>query len=77
VSVTPRSSGRFAVSLTVTDNFGFTSKSRLAIVAADQAPSSGGGGALGAGWLALLLTAVLALRASPTRCASSTPTTKP
>jgi len=73
VSVTPRAAGRFIVSLTVTDDSGFTSKSRLAIVAAPAPQDSGGGGALGAGWLALLLTAVLALRASPRERAASSP----
>ncbi len=76
VNVTPHAAGRFVVSLTVTDDSGFVSKSRLAIAAADQAQSSGGGGALGAGWLALLLTAVLALRASPAERAARTPASK-
>jgi serine protease len=70
-SVTPRSPGRFAVALTVTDDVGSSSTTRLAVVAGTEVAlddsGGGGGGALGAGWLLMLLAAVAALAASPRR----------
>ena len=68
IVVTPTAAGTFTVNLTTTDNNGIVSAAASAITVASAAvvtpPSGGGssgGGALGAGWLALLLGAVLAL----------------
>jgi serine protease len=68
VTITPRKTGQFVVALTVTDNANVSSTStELAIVAREPVQQESGGGALGAGWLALLGAAVLALRRSPRR----------
>jgi serine protease len=66
VSLLPISDGTFTVSLTTTDDVGVTSTATQAVsVAAVPAEppvsSGGGGGGLGAEWLLLLLSAVLAL----------------
>ena len=63
-SITPSAAGQFSVSLTVTDNTGVqaTSTSVVSVSAPVLAPNSSGGGALGAGWLVLLLAACVALR---------------
>ncbi len=69
-SATPSASGSFVVSLTVTDNTG-ASDEQTVEVSVDPATGSsgGGGGALGLGWLAALLAAVIALswRSRPSR----------
>ena len=61
--ITPSAGGRFTVKLTVQDNNG-TSSTIASVYVPSPAPppADSGGGALGAGWLALLLAAVLALR---------------
>jgi serine protease len=69
-SVTPRAPGRFVVALTVTDDTGTSSTSRVAVVAGNAVAldsGGGGGGALGAGWLLMLLAAVAALSATAPR----------
>ena len=83
VTVTPTAAGTFTITLVTTDNAGIVSAAASAITVAPGAvvappPSGGGssgGGALGAGWLALLLCAVLALAAASRyerrRCAVS------
>ena len=69
VTVATTGAGTVTVQLTVTDSAGVSSTaSGTATVLASTSGSSGspssGGGALGAGWLLLLLTAVLALAAA-------------
>ena len=74
-ALTPSAAGAFVVRLTVQDSAGNSSstQARVTVQAATPTPvpppdpvvaSSGGGGTLGVEWLALLLSAVLALRAS-------------
>jgi serine protease len=72
VTVAPTAAGLFTISLTTTDNNGYVSTASTVVTVAGVVvvppvtpPSSGGGGggALGAGWLMLLLSAVLALAA--------------
>ena len=63
-TLVPSAAGSFVVQLTVTDSAGAVSsvQSRVSVEAAPVVASSGGGGALGAGWLVLLGLAVAALR---------------
>jgi serine protease len=69
VVVSPTAAGAFVIQLATTDNTGFVSTTTLSVTvagpvtppASGPAPSSGGGGALGVGWLLLLLAAVLSL----------------
>jgi len=71
VVVSPTAAGSFVIQLTTTDNNGFVSTTTLRVaVEAPPAPPappasapapSGGGGALGVGWLLLLLAAVFSL----------------
>ena len=69
VQLTPRAPGKFVLGLTVTDSTGRPNTTELAVVARTESPpQDSGGGALGAGWLAMLGLAVLALRRSA-RCA--------
>ena len=61
-TATPTAGGSFVVMLTVTDNLGATGSQTVEVSVTGAPPSnSGGGGALGLGWLAALLLAVLAL----------------
>jgi serine protease len=81
VVVSPTAAGAFVIQLTTTDNTGFVSTTTLSVTVASGTvtpPASGpaptpshGGGAVGAGWLAGLLAAVLALAASPRRARRS------
>lgn len=65
-SATPTAGGSFIVTLTVTDSLGETGSQTVEVSVTGAPPSSGGGGALGLGWLAALLLAVFALwRARP------------
>lgn len=66
-SATPTAGGSFIVTLTVTDTAGRTGSQTVEVSVAGAPPNSGGGGgALGLGWLAALLAAVLVLaRARP------------
>jgi len=72
VVVSPTAAGSFVIQLTTADNKGFVSTATLSVAvispvvatppaSAPVATSSGGGGALGVGWLLLLLAAVLSL----------------
>ena len=66
-ALTPTAAGRFTVSVSVTDERGVSSSASLAVdvAAAPVAPpasDSGGGGALGGVWLALLGLAVMLVR---------------
>ena len=67
VSVTPTAAGIFTIGLTATDGNGRTSTASTPVtvsapvVVTPPSTGSSGGGALSAGWLLLLLTAVLAL----------------
>ncbi len=63
-TATPAGAGTFTVSLTVTDSTGVVSSEAVSVDVAAP-PDSGGGGALGVGWLALLAAAVVALRIVP------------
>ena len=81
-TVVPSANGYLTVQLTINDtnNAATASAQTTMLVGAPVGASpnppldNSGGGALGAGWLALLLTAVLALRASPRqRAAGSRP----
>jgi serine protease len=73
VTATPAARGSFVVSLTVTDNTGASGTQTVEVSVASAGggggSSGGGGGALGLGWLAALLAAVIALtrrsRAAP------------
>ncbi|MEP6739489.1 MAG: S8 family peptidase [Caldimonas sp.] len=75
VSIVPSAAGSFTVSLTTTDDLGTmsTTTSNIGVAAAvvvtppPPPPTDSGGGALGAGWLALLLCAVLGLDATARR----------
>lgn len=74
IAVTPSGSGIFVVSLTVTDSTGATGTQTVEVSVASAGgggggSSGGGGGALGLGWLAALLAAVIALswRSRPSR----------
>ena len=63
--ITPTAAGRFVVKLTVTDSNGGADTIADVYVPGPTAPpppADSGGGAVGVGWLMLLLTAVLALR---------------
>ncbi len=71
LSLTPAAPGRFVVAQQVTDSAGATSSSTrtIEVYAPGATPqissgSDGGGGALGAGWLAGLLLGVVALQRS-------------
>lgn len=65
-TLVPNAAGTATVTLTVTDSAGATSTSS-ADIAVTAAPSSSGGGALGIGWLAALMAAVLVLSHSRRR----------
>ena len=64
VSLTPSAAGSFVVQVAVTDSAGAVAsvQTRVQVEAAPAPVSTGGGGALGAGWLALLGLTVLGLR---------------
>jgi serine protease len=70
-SITPSAAGQFSVNLTVTDSSGAqaTSTSIIGVSAPARTGGSGtsGGGAIGAGWLALLLLAIGALQVAAKR----------
>ncbi len=64
-SITPSAAGQFSVSLTVTDSSGAQATSTSIISVSSPvltSNGSGGGGALGAGWLLALLGTCIALR---------------
>jgi serine protease len=63
-TATPAAAGTFTVSLTLIDSTGVVSSEAVSVDVAAP-PDSGGGGALGVGWLALLGVAVVALRVGP------------